>query len=39
MRDHIVSYRVPEKPRLRGRLHQVAFLASIPAGGALVLAA
>jgi hemolysin III len=26
-------------PRLRGRLHQVAFLVSIPAGIALVLAA
>jgi hemolysin III len=39
MRDHIVSHRIPEKPRLRGRLHQAAFLASIPAGVALVLAA
>ena len=39
MRDHIVSYRFPEKPRLRGRLHQVAFVVSIPAGVALVLAA
>jgi hemolysin III len=29
----------PAKPRLRGRLHQVAFAASIPAGSALVLAA
>ncbi len=29
----------PEKPRLRGRLHQVAFLVSVPAGVALVLAA
>jgi hemolysin III len=28
-----------EKPRLRGRLHQVAFLASIPAGVALLAAA
>ncbi len=27
------------KPRLRGRLHQVAFFASIPAGAALVLVA
>ena len=26
-------------PRLRGRLHQFAFLASIPAGAALLLAA
>jgi hemolysin III len=31
--------RAPAKPRLRGRLHQVAFAASIPAGSALVLAA
>ncbi len=30
---------VPAKPRLRGRLHQVAFVASVPAGLALVLAA
>jgi hemolysin III len=29
----------PVKPRLRGRLHQLAFVASIPAGIALVLAA
>jgi hemolysin III len=29
----------PDRPRLRGRLHQVAFLSSIPAGIALVLAA
>jgi hemolysin III len=29
----------PAKPRLRGRLHQVAFAVSIPAGLALVLAA
>ena len=29
----------PVKPRLRGRLHQVAFVVSIPAGVALVLAA
>jgi hemolysin III len=38
MSDHSVPSLVPEKPRLRGRLHQVAFLASIPAGAALVLA-
>jgi hemolysin III len=30
---------LPGKPRLRGRLHQVAFVVSIPAGIALVLAA
>jgi hemolysin III len=29
----------PERPRLRGRLHQVASLVAIPAGAALVLAA
>jgi hemolysin III len=38
MSDHTVRSHLPEKPRLRGRLHQVAFLASIPAGAALVLA-
>jgi hemolysin III len=31
--------KAPERPRLRGRLHQLAFVASIPAGLALVLAA
>jgi hemolysin III len=30
---------VPDRPRLRGRLHQLAFLFSIPAGIALVLVA
>lgn len=29
----------PTRPRLRGRLHQVAFFVSIPLGGALVVAA
>jgi hemolysin III len=38
MSDHTVPSHLPDKPRLRGRLHQVAFLASIPAGAALVLA-
>jgi hemolysin III len=37
MSDHAVTSWA--KPRLRGRLHQLAFLASIPAGVALVLAA
>jgi hemolysin III len=31
--------KAPARPRLRGRLHQLAFVASIPAGLALVLAA
>jgi hemolysin III len=39
MSDHPISDRPPDKPRLRGRLHQAAFLASIPAAVALVLAA
>jgi hemolysin III len=39
MSDHAVPSHLPEKPRLRGRLHQVAFLVSIPAGVALLLAA
>jgi hemolysin III len=39
MSEHSIPERFSEKPRLRGRLHQVAFLASIPAGVALVLAA
>jgi hemolysin III len=39
MSDHPIPHPRPHTPRLRGLLHQVAFLASIPAGGALVLAA
>jgi hemolysin III len=39
MGDHLVPFGGAVKPRLRGRLHQVAFLASIPAGAALVAAA
>ena len=35
MRDALL---IP-KPRLRGRIHQVAFFVSVPAGGALVLLA
>src|SRR6266542_4157091 len=31
--------KAPAKPRLRGRLHQFAFVVSIPAGLALVMAA
>jgi hemolysin III len=37
--DHSIPHPRPTTPRLRGLLHQVAFLASIPAGTALLLAA
>src|SRR5215208_1987970 len=39
MSEHPVPHPRPVTPRLRGRLHQFAFLASIPAGAALLLAA
>jgi hemolysin III len=39
MSDHPIQHPRPHTPRLRGRLHQLAFLASIPAGTALLLAA
>jgi hemolysin III len=39
MSDHPIPHPRPHTPRLRGRLHQLAFLASIPAGAALLLAA
>jgi hemolysin III len=39
MTDHLVPPRPTGRPRLRGRLHQAAFFASIPAGIALVVAA
>jgi hemolysin III len=39
MSDRPIPLSLPEKPRFRGRLHQVAFLASVPAGIALVWAA
>jgi hemolysin III len=39
MSDRTLSPVVLPKPRLRGRLHQLAFLASLPAGAALVAAA
>jgi hemolysin III len=39
MSDHPIQHPRPHTPRLRGRLHQLAFLASIPAGAALLLAA
>jgi hemolysin III len=39
MSDRTLPFGAPAKPRLRGRLHQVAFLASVPAGIALVWAA
>ena len=40
MGDHSsIAPPAPARPRLRGRLHQVAFLASIPAGAALLAAA
>jgi hemolysin III len=39
MSDHSIPHPRPNTPRLRGRLHQVAFLASIPAGVALLAAA
>ncbi len=38
-REHPIAHPRPHTPRLRGRLHQLAFLASIPAGIALLLAA
>jgi len=39
MSDHTIPHPRPTRPRLRGRLHQVAFLVSLPAGAALLLAA
>jgi hemolysin III len=39
MSDPGIHMHLPGRPRLRGRLHQAAFFASIPAGIALVLAA
>jgi hemolysin III len=39
MSDRLLPGGTPGRPRLRGRLHQAAFLASIPAGVALVWAA
>jgi hemolysin III len=39
MSDPNVEVRLPARPRFRGRLHQGAFMASIPAGIALVWAA
>jgi hemolysin III len=39
MSDPDVEVRLPGRPRFRGRLHQGAFMASIPAGMALVWAA
>jgi hemolysin III len=39
MPDLSLQLPLPGKPRLRGRLHQAAFVVSIPAGIALVLAA
>jgi hemolysin III len=39
MSDLLPSDRPPDRPRLRGRLHQVAFLVSVPGAVALVLAA
>ena len=39
MLDSSLQLPLPGKPRLRGRLHQVAFVVSIPAGIALVWAA
>ena len=39
MGEHPLPHPRPTRPRLRGRLHQVAFLASLPAGVALLLAA
>ncbi|HEU4898145.1 MAG TPA: hemolysin III family protein [Actinomycetota bacterium] len=39
MSDHPIPHPRPVTPRLRGRLHQLAFLASIPAGVALLVAA
>jgi hemolysin III len=39
MSDQSIPHPRPVTPRLRGRLHQLAFLASFPAGAALLLAA
>ena len=39
MTEHPVPHPRPHTPRLRGRLHQAAFLVSLPAGAALLLAA
>jgi hemolysin III len=39
MSDHSIQHPRPHTPRLRGLLHQLAFLASIPAGVALLAAA
>jgi hemolysin III len=39
MSDRTIPFGLLEKPRLRGRLHQAAFLVSLPAGVALVWAA
>jgi hemolysin III len=37
--DHAIPHPRPTRPRLRGRLHQIAFLISLPAGAALLVAA
>jgi hemolysin III len=39
MSDHAIPHPRPTRPRLRGRVHQVAFLVSLPAGAALLAAA
>jgi hemolysin III len=39
MTDHAIPHPRPTRPRLRGRLHQIAFLVSLPAGAALLAAA
>ena len=39
MGEHLVPHPRPTRPRLRGLVHQAAFLASLPAGAALLLAA
>src|SRR4029453_5562177 len=39
MSDHAIPHPRPTRPRLRGRLHQIAFLVSLPAGAALLVAA
>jgi hemolysin III len=39
MSDHTIPHPRPTRPRLRGWLHQIAFLVSLPAGVALLLAA
>ena len=39
MSDHAIPHPRPTRPRLRGRLHQIAFLISLPAGAALLVAA